>query len=342
MNRNQMINKILSMKNENKLSDKRIVIWGVGTHGKQLSLIIEELGFRVSYFLDSDNEKAGQAYEGIPIFLPDTLLNNSSDYFIFVATTKFDSRIEKKLQQFGYDSDENYYYFCKFPIISLSSAEDYSDELNNSISGKFQGADSKVIFKGKNNRLEIANGVKLEKCTIRFEANNGYLSIGPRSLYRGLINIGNGCEVRIGCDLFVTADCLIMTAEETKVTIGDDCMFATGVQIRTHDSHPIFSVHDGQRINPARSIEIGHHVWLAYSVTLLSGCSIGEGSVIGHSSLVKGNIPNNCIAVGTPAKMIKKDIAWDKAHVGKTFPYSFLHSEYIGNRTYWKETSLFD
>lgn len=38
----------------------------------------------------------------------------------------------------------------------------------------------------------------------------------------------------------------------------------------------------------------------------------GGGTIIGANSLVKGEIPNNCIAVGTPARIIRKNVAWSR------------------------------
>ncbi len=39
---------------------------------------------------------------------------------------------------------------------------------------------------------------------------------------------------------------------------------------------------------------------------------IGNGSIIGAMSLVKSIIPNNCIAAGIPARVIRKNIAWSR------------------------------
>ena len=41
------------------------------------------------------------------------------------------------------------------------------------------------------------------------------------------------------------------------------------------------------------------------NATVLKGSQIGNGAVLGSKSLVKGNIPENAIAVGIPAKIIK-------------------------------------
>ena len=47
-------------------------------------------------------------------------------------------------------------------------------------------------------------------------------------------------------------------------------------------------------------------------VILLYGTEISDGSIVGARSLVKANIPNNCIAAGAPARVIRKDVAWSR------------------------------
>jgi acetyltransferase-like isoleucine patch superfamily enzyme len=42
------------------------------------------------------------------------------------------------------------------------------------------------------------------------------------------------------------------------------------------------------------------------NVTLLKGVIIGKNSIIGANSLVTKDIPANCIAVGSPCKVIKQ------------------------------------
>lgn len=59
-------------------------------------------------------------------------------------------------------------------------------------------------------------------------------------------------------------------------------------------------------------IVIGNHVWIGLRSTILYNTEIGDGSIIGACSLVKGAIPNNCIAAGNPAKVIRRDISWSR------------------------------
>jgi lipopolysaccharide O-acetyltransferase len=56
----------------------------------------------------------------------------------------------------------------------------------------------------------------------------------------------------------------------------------------------------------AKPIIIESNVWIGESVCILQGVKIGKGSIIGAMSLVNKDIPEYSIAVGIPAKVIKK------------------------------------
>ncbi|EEW11823.1 acetyltranferase, putative [Vibrio mimicus VM573] len=77
----------------------------------------------------------------------------------------------------------------------------------------------------------------------------------------------------------------------------------------TSDGHDI--LYNGERINLARDITIGAHVWLADNVTILKGVDIGSGSIIGINATVTKSIDQSCIAAGNPARKIKDNISWN-------------------------------
>lgn len=101
----------------------------------------------------------------------------------------------------------------------------------------------------------------------------------------------------------------------TKLVIGKDCMFSRGIHITTTDSHSIISIETGKRINFAKNVIIGNHVWLGYCVNVNKGVTIGDNSVVAsHSLVTKSNLPNSIIA-GIPAKLIKNNITWNRARL---------------------------
>ena len=100
--------------------------------------------------------------------------------------------------------------------------------------------------------------------------------------------------------------------DNVRIQIGDGCMLANNIIIRTSDSHPIYDIPTGKRINLSKSITLNDNVWIAAKVTILKGVTIGAGSVIGLSSVVTHDIPNNSLAVGIPARIVKNNISWNK------------------------------
>ena len=56
----------------------------------------------------------------------------------------------------------------------------------------------------------------------------------------------------------------------------------------------------------SKPVKIGKNVWIGENVSILPGVTIGANSIIGANSVVTKSLPKNCIAVGNPAKIIKK------------------------------------
>ncbi|MCW2784121.1 MAG: hypothetical protein JWP74_638 [Marmoricola sp.] len=226
----------------------------------------------------------------------------------------------------------------------LSVLESYKDEDENVIltSERFD-ENIEVAFHGRNNRIELAPGVRLRELRVRFDGDNGTLVLGGTAGIRGggiwNIRIGQDATVRIGANCTTTSSCLISAVEGVTVRLGDDVMISSDVQLRGDDGHPIFDVTTGERLNPSRPISIGSHVWLGLGSLVLGGSRVGNGSVVGARSVVTRHIPNNCIAVGSPAKVIRRDVAWDRIHLSQDQPpYKPDASMIEKNERFWQPT----
>lgn len=227
-------------------------------------------------------------------------------------------------------------------MVTLNKAENYRDVSGNRII--FNGVLDKSItinFRGSNNTLILDDNVALGHLNAQFDCNNGTIRIGSSrgvAPLKANIRIGQDSTVTIGDNVSNVASVGIVAVEGTHVTIGNDCMLASQTEIRTDDAHPIFDVRTGKRTNPSRSIWIGNHVWLARRTTVFGGSSIGDGSILGFGSILKGKIPNNCIAVGTPAKVVRRDIAWERPHLSLREPYYKPDADSIEKSSYWNLT----
>ncbi|WPN45920.1 acyltransferase [Pseudomonas sp. P8_241] len=222
--------------------------------------------------------------------------------------------------------------------IVLTKIQDYKDDNNNVIScGVVIESGFKVEFTGKNNKLVIHPEAKNRNLTIMFDCDDGYCEIG-KNTFSGVVRVGFESTIKIGSGINCTSPVYISAAEKASVHLGDDIMFASQVEIRADDGHPIFDVRTRKRINLPKNVMIGNHVWLGAYTRILGGTTIGDGSVVGIGSIVKGKFPNNCIIVGVPGKVVRKDIAWERPHLTLTKPYYKDDPGSIALTDYWNLT----
>lgn len=89
--------------------------------------------------------------------------------------------------------------------------------------------------------------------------------------------------------------------------IGCDCMLASGVTVRTGDSHSIY-YHD-QRYNFPEDVFIGNHIWIGEFSLILKRCQLGHGCIFTARSVVTRALPqNNILVAGVPASIKKTSV----------------------------------
>ena len=129
-------------------------------------------------------------------------------------------------------------------------------------------------------------------------------AFGDRATRGHLIRIGQ--DVRVNDHVHIGAT--------RSITIGDRVLIASKVFISDHNhgsysgagpqSDPKLPPHE--RPLSAAPVVIEDDVWLGESVAVLPGVRIGRGSIIGALTTVTRDIPPYCIAVGSPARVVKR------------------------------------
>ncbi len=114
----------------------------------------------------------------------------------------------------------------------------------------------------------------------------------------GRISIGEDCLLN-GC---------IISARE-RVDIGKGCMLSWNVSVLDCNLHQI-SNSEPEKI---AAVSIGDYTWLGNCVTVLPGVKIGSHCVIAAGSIVTSDIPDNSLAAGVPAKIIRSIDDRDRA-----------------------------
>ena len=122
-----------------------------------------------------------------------------------------------------------------------------------------------------------------------------------------LLSGENGVTLHLGknCKL---GDYVHITACE-QVTIGDDCLLASHIFISdtNHgDGTEAPMVPPDERPLTSLPVSIGSCVWIGEGVAVLPGAKIGDGCIIGAHAVVKGEIPAYTVAVGAPARPVKR------------------------------------
>jgi acetyltransferase-like isoleucine patch superfamily enzyme len=111
------------------------------------------------------------------------------------------------------------------------------------------------------------------------------------------------------------------------ITVGDRCLFGKGsgivghLEIRIGDDvwtgHHVYITDQNhgyedlylpisRQVMPERPVSIGDGSWLGHGTVVLPGVTIGRHVVVGANSVVTGDLPDNCVAAGVPARVIKQ------------------------------------
>ncbi|MET0663654.1 MAG: acyltransferase [Ilumatobacteraceae bacterium] len=145
--------------------------------------------------------------------------------------------------------------------------------------------------------------------------NEQYISIGDDTMFGPQITLSAG---------MVPGQEMV---SDVVITVGDRCLFGKGSGIVGHleivigddvwTGHHVYITDQNhgyadldlpisRQVMPERPVSIGSGSWLGHGTVVLPGATIGRHVVIGANSVVTGELPDNCVAAGVPARVLKK------------------------------------
>ncbi|MDF2693433.1 MAG: galactoside O-acetyltransferase [Labilithrix sp.] len=128
-------------------------------------------------------------------------------------------------------------------------------------------------------------------------------SVGEEVEIRPPFYCDYGYQIRIGARTFANFN--FVALDVARITIGDDVQIGPNVQLLT-PTHPIEPEPRRAKIEGAKPITIGNNVWLGGGVIVCPGVTIGENTVVGAGSVVARDLPANVVAVGNPARIVRR------------------------------------
>ena len=111
-----------------------------------------------------------------------------------------------------------------------------------------------------------------------------------------------GAHLHLGTGVYANFNLTLV--DDGHIYVGDKVMFGPNVTIATAN-HPIDPELRARGLQYNKDVHIGENSWIGAGVIIVPGITIGRNTVIGAGSVVTKDIPDNVVAGGVPAKVIK-------------------------------------
>ena len=145
------------------------------------------------------------------------------------------------------------------------------------------------------------------------------VQIGDNFTLNGALQSQNGGKIFIGDNVWIGENSCIQSVE--SVSIKGYCRISNNVFItdnNNHPTHPLYTRFCSMMPNGSdcmlwkhaahTPVIIGENCWIGQYVRIQKGVTIGNNCIIAANSVVTKSVPDNSIAAGNPAKIVKGDI----------------------------------
>lgn len=160
------------------------------------------------------------------------------------------------------------------------------------------GENVKIDFKTNiiscGNKVRLGDNVYLRSKSKFYQAGMPFATTILTDVKGAYVTIGNNTRIN---GAYIHA--------QKAIVIGENCVIASGVNIIDTNGHELISTDRTIGRDTPSEIILGNNVWIGLNVTILKGTKIGNNSVIGAGSVVKGDYQDNALIMGNPAQLIK-------------------------------------
>ncbi|HIT15429.1 MAG TPA: acyltransferase [Candidatus Avimuribaculum pullicola] len=175
-------------------------------------------------------------------------------------------------------------------------------------------ARKKATFLGKCYKVNLTGKIMLSD-----GSTSNDIILGDHICLYGQLTSQNKGKIVIGDYTAIGRNCEIRCVESIK--IGHHTVLAKEVIVTDNNTHPtsviyrkLWAEQDEHsemhlwKYSSHKAVIIGDNVWIGERSRICKGVTIGNNCVIGANSVVTKDVPDNCIAAGNPAKVVKTDI----------------------------------
>lgn len=268
---------------------------------------------------------------------------NRDVYFLFIPDSVFcDDKKYKYFESLGLERKRDYFDLSHKAISQYDS--------DNSWYGNEADVKSpvKVLFSGYNSRVEIGENVRFPKNFVIKIGSDSELVVGSNTIFepssfvmknQSVLRLGDNC-IFDGLKIFINSMSKVdigkgstfqsgrlRTGRNSVIKIGEDCMASWDVVFLPRDGHLIWDVETEKPLNNTDEVNylrVGNHCWLGGESVLAQGTDLGSGSIVGYRSFVNNKFTNNVVVAGTPARVIKKNIAWSRKNYSENYSEDYL------------------
>lgn len=215
----------------------------------------------------------------------------------------------------------------------------YADDRGNRVDwdgAPIKGTD--VIFSGNNNVLRIHSRARLGKLSVQFDCDNGIMVVGASAgvpAFSATVRVRQDSRVFIGENVSMTATAGISATKAPPFQSvrtacwRSECSYAQTTATRS-------STWDQASESTSRGISSSAPTCgLATTPSHSARSPSARGAVSGLGSVVTKDVPNNAVAAGNPARVVRTNIAWAWPHLSLVRPYYKPDASTIKKTRWW-------